>query len=85
MEGVNLVILYTTPLSRVEFLLGKLMPYFVIGMVDLVVAAMAAVYIFEVPLRRTVSGLMLVSAVFLIVVMLQWALLLSRLRLGRTR
>jgi ABC-2 type transport system permease protein len=74
-ESGNLVMLRTTPLSRGEFLLGKLIPYFVIGMADLMVAAMAAVYIFEVPLRGPVSGLILISALFLIVVMLQGALI----------
>jgi len=75
MELGNLVMLRTTPLSRSEFLLGKLMPYFVIGMADLTVAALSAVYIFDVPLRGPVSGLILVSALFLIVVMLQGALI----------
>jgi len=71
----NLVMLRTTPLSRSEFLLGKLTPYFVIGMGDLIVAVMTAVYIFDVPLRGPVIGLILVSALFLIVVMLQGALI----------
>ena len=72
---VAIVMLRTTPLSRAEFLLGKLSPYFVIGMLDLVVAAMTAVYIFEVPLRGPLAGLVLVSALFLLVVMLQGALI----------
>jgi ABC-2 type transport system permease protein len=75
MEQGNLVMLRTTALSRNEFLLGKLFPYFVIGMGDFLVATLAAVYIFEVPLRGSVLGLTFVSALFLIVVMLQGALL----------
>lgn len=75
MEQGNLVMLRTTALTRNEFLLGKLLPYFMIGMADLLVATLAAVYIFEVPLRGSALALTLVSALFLIVVMLQGAML----------
>jgi len=75
MEQGNLVMLRTTALSKNEFLLGKMLPYFVIGMGDLVVATLSAVYLFDVPLRGSVLGLTFVSALFLIVVMLQGALL----------
>jgi ABC-2 type transport system permease protein len=74
-EQGNLVMLRTTSLSRNEFLLGKLIPYFIIGMADLLVATLAAVYLFEVPLRGSPLALTLVSALFLLVVMLQGALL----------
>ncbi len=75
MEQGNLVMLRTTALTRYEFLLGKLLPYFVIGMVDCLLATLATVYLFDVPLRGSVVGLALVSALFLVVVMLQGALL----------
>ena len=75
MELGNLVMLRTTPLSRSEFLLGKLTPYFVLGMADLAVATAAAVWVFDVPLRGDLFGLVGVSAVFLLVVMLQGALI----------
>ena len=74
-EQGNLVMLRTTALRKGEFLLGKMLPYFVIGMGDLAVAALSAVYVFDVPLRGSVVGLTLVSALFLVVVMLQGALL----------
>lgn len=74
-EQGNLVMLRTTALSKNEFLLGKLLPYFVIGMGDLLVATLSAVYMFDVPLRGSVIALTFVSALFLIVVMLQGALL----------
>jgi len=74
-EQGNLVMLRTTPLTRGEFLAGKLAPYFVIGMGDLVIAASVAVLIFDVPLRGSVVGLTLVSALFLLVVMLQGAVI----------
>lgn len=75
MEQGNLVMLRATPLRRGEFLLGKLSPYFVIGMVDFAVATAAAVFIFDVPLRGSVPALALVSALFLLVVMVQGVLI----------
>ena len=75
MEHGNLVMLRTTALTRNEFLVGKMIPYFVIGMGDLLVATLAAVYIFDVPLRGSPVALVLVSALFLVVVMLQGALI----------
>jgi len=75
MEQGNLVMLRTTPLTRGEFLAGKLFPYFFIGLADLAVAASSAVFVFDVPLRGSVAGLVLVSSLFLLVVMLQGAMI----------
>jgi len=75
MESGNLVMLRTTPLTRAEFLVGKLAPYFVIGMADFLVATLTAVWVFDVPLRGSVPELTLVSALFLLCVMLQGALI----------
>jgi len=75
MEQGNLVMLRTTALTRGEFLVGKLFPYFFIGLADLAVAVLAAVYVFDVPLRGSVLELVLISSLFLLVVMLQGALI----------
>lgn len=75
MEQGNLIMLRTTPLTRGEFLLGKLSPYFLIGLADLLVASSAAVFIFDVPLRGSVPELVLVSSLFLLVVMVQGSLI----------
>jgi len=75
MEYGNLVMLRTTPLTRAEFLLGKLFPYLFIGMADLLLAVGAAVYVFDVPLRGSLAALSFVSALFVLVVMLQGALI----------
>jgi ABC-2 type transport system permease protein len=71
----NLVMLRTTPLTRGEFILGKLVPYFFIGMADLLIAVAAAVFIFDVPLRGPILGLIAVSGLFLLVVMTQGMLI----------
>ena len=75
MEYGNLVMLRTTPLTRGEFLAGKLFPYFFIGLADLLLAVGASVYVFDVPLRGSLPALALVSSVFVMVVMLQGALI----------
>jgi ABC-2 type transport system permease protein len=75
MESSNLVMLRTAPLTRAEFLVGKLAPYFVIGMADFLVATLTAVFVFDVPLRGSVPELTLVSALFLLCVMLQGAII----------
>ena len=71
----NIVMLRTTPLSRNEFLIGKLAPYFVIGMIDVLVAVGASVWIFDVPLRGTLVQIGATSALFLLVMMCQGALI----------
>lgn len=77
MEQGNLVMLRTTPLTRHEFLFGKLLPYLFIGLLDLAVAVAVAVavFVFEMPLRGSPPALLLLSALFLLVVMLQGALI----------
>ena len=67
-----------TPISRLDFLLGKLLPYFVMGMAAMGLAATAAVVLFEVPFRGSVIALVIVSAAFLLA-MLPLGLLISTL------
>ena len=75
MEQGNLVMLRTTPLTRREFLLGKLSPYLLVGLLDLAIAVAVAVWVFGVPLRGSLPALLLLSMLFLLVVMLQGALI----------
>jgi ABC-2 type transport system permease protein len=75
MESGNLVMLRTTPLTRSEFLLGKLLPYFFVGMVDVLGCVAAAIFIFDVPLRGSLLELAAASALFMLVVMTQGALI----------
>ena len=75
MELGNLVMLRTTPLTRGEFLVGKLLPYFFVGMADVLAAVAASVFVFDIPLRGSVASIASVSALFLLVVMCQGALI----------
>jgi ABC-2 type transport system permease protein len=61
--------LISTPVSPVEIMLGKLVPYFAIGMSDVIVCALIALYWFHVPFRGSFLTLLLSSALFMIVVL----------------
>ncbi|HMA12576.1 MAG TPA: ABC transporter permease [Steroidobacteraceae bacterium] len=58
--------LLVTPLSMREVILGKLLPYFVLGMGGLALAVSMAIWLFEVPLRGSLWVLIAASALFLL-------------------
>jgi ABC-2 type transport system permease protein len=58
-----------TPVRKLEIQMGKLIPYFVIGMMDTAICAGAAVWWFGVPFRGSWTVLFACSALFLIVVL----------------
>ncbi len=55
-----------TPLKISEILLGKLIPYFVLGIGSLLVCLLMSVYVFGVPFQGSLALLLLVSSLFLI-------------------
>jgi ABC-2 type transport system permease protein len=62
--------LISTPVSALEVIVGKLVPYFVIGMADAAFCVMIAIWWFEVPLRGSVLVLAGASALFMAAVLL---------------
>ena len=58
--------LAATPVSRVEVVLGKLLPYLGIGLIDVVVVSLVGVFLFGVPFRGNAALLMMLSLAFLI-------------------
>ena len=58
--------LLVTPLSMREVILGKLLPYFVLGMGGLALSVSMAIFLFEVPLRGSLWVLIAASALFLL-------------------
>lgn len=54
-----------TPISISEFLLGKLVPYFVLGMGSMVMCTLVAVFLYNVPFRGSILALALLSSIFL--------------------
>ena len=58
--------LISTPVSRTEIMVGKLVPYFVIGLLDTALCTIIAVGWFGVPFRGQWTTLLLSSALFLL-------------------
>jgi ABC-2 type transport system permease protein len=61
--------LISTPVTAMEIMMGKLTPYFVIGMFDVGICAFIAIQWFKVPFRGSLITLGLSSALFMIVVL----------------
>ena len=61
MEGIMV-----TPVAKTEVLLGKLVPYFVMGMGGMMMSTAMAVFLFHVPLRGSFTVLMGTAALFLL-------------------
>ena len=57
--------LISTPVKGRELILGKLLPYFAIGMFDVLLAVLTGKFLFQVPLRGNVALLFAMAAIFL--------------------
>jgi len=57
--------LISTPVKPGELILGKLIPYFAVGLFDVVLAVLMGEFVFHVPLRGNVALLFGCSAIFL--------------------
>lgn len=65
-ERGTLEALMVTPVRIGEILLGKLIPYFVLGMGGMAASTVMAVWVFGVPFRGTFFVLLLVSTLFML-------------------
>ena len=59
--------LFVTPVRSDEILLGKTLPYFVLGMIGLTLCLLAAKFLFQVPFRGSVAVLAGASMLYLLV------------------
>ena len=66
-ERGTLEAMIATPISMLEVLIGKLIPYFILGMGGMLLSIIMAIYLFDVPLRGSLWLLLLAGAVFLLV------------------
>jgi len=66
-ERGTLEALFVTPVKADEILLGKVIPYFVMGLVGLALCVLAARILFHVPLRGSIVVLTGVSMLYLLV------------------
>ncbi|MBP2444471.1 ABC transporter permease [Rhizobium leguminosarum] len=55
-----------TPVTAVELLIGKILPYFLLGLTSMTLCVLLAVFLFGVPFRGSVAALYALSAAFLI-------------------
>jgi drug efflux transport system permease protein len=58
--------LISTPVTSRELVLGKLLPYFTIGLVDVLIAVLLGKFVFRVPLRGSALLVFAAAAVFLV-------------------
>jgi ABC-2 type transport system permease protein len=57
--------LAATPVSRVEVILGKLLPYLVIGLIDVAIAMVVGIFVFDVPFRGNILLFAVATTIFL--------------------
>jgi ABC-2 type transport system permease protein len=68
--------LFSTPISSGELLIGKLLPYLAVGLVDMALIVGAGVLIFNVPFRGSYLTLLFAALIFLVGT-LSWGLFIS--------
>ena len=54
-----------TPIRRIDFLLGKVFPYFILGMLGMCLSVWVGVTLFHVPFRGSFVALLILSALFM--------------------
>jgi ABC-type multidrug transport system permease subunit len=55
-----------TPIRRIDLLLGKVLPYFILGMMGMGLSVWVGVMLFDVPFRGSVWALFILSALFML-------------------
>jgi len=68
-ERGTMELLISTPVTPMELLIGKLLPYFGIGLVDALICLLFAVFWFDVPFRGGLAALLFTTSLFLVVVL----------------
>jgi len=68
-ERGTMELLISTPIKPLELMLGKLLPYFCIGMVDAGICLALAVFWFKVPFHGTLVAMLVTTGLFLTVVL----------------
>ena len=66
-EKGTMELLISTPVRKGELIIGKLFPYFFLGLLDLSLAVLMGKWVFQVPLRGSLSLLFLLSSIYIIV------------------
>lgn len=77
-ERGNLELLITTPVSTLELMIGKIIPYIVIGLIQVSIVLLMGVWLFQVPVRGSLLDLYAAALIF-IAATLSLGLLISTL------
>ena len=64
-ERGNMELLITTPMRSIELMIGKIIPYIVIGLIQLVIVLGLGHWVFNVPIRGDFSQIFLASFLFI--------------------
>lgn len=75
-ERGNMELLITTPVSRTELMVGKVLPYALIGLIQTTVVILLGLWLFQVPIRGSVLDVYL-AAILLILANLTLGLMIS--------
>jgi ABC-2 type transport system permease protein len=67
--------LFATPVGRLEVILGKLTPYFFIGLVQVLSVLTLGVLLFDVPVNGSIALLLLVASLFILAMLMQGLLI----------
>ncbi|MDO5667174.1 MAG: ribosome-associated ATPase/putative transporter RbbA [Alcaligenaceae bacterium] len=82
-ERGTILNVYVTPVTRAEFILGKQVPYFILGMLNYICLLLMAIYLFKVPLTGSLWALNW-SMVFFLIIATGVGLLISALTKNQT-
>jgi ABC-2 type transport system permease protein len=66
-EKGTMELLISTPVRKGELMVGKLFPYFFLGLVDLSLSVLMGRWVFQVPLRGSVALLFALSCIYILV------------------
>jgi ABC-2 type transport system permease protein len=66
-EKGTMELLISTPVKKGELMIGKLLPYFFLGLVDLTLAVLMGKWVFQVPLRGSIALLFCLSSIYILV------------------
>jgi ABC-2 type transport system permease protein len=66
-EKGTMELLISTPVRKGELMIGKLFPYFFLGLLDLFLAVAMGKWVFDVPLRGSVALLFTLSCIYIVV------------------
>jgi drug efflux transport system permease protein len=66
-EEGTMELLISTPVRKGELMLGKLSPYFLLGLLDLLLAVLMGRWVFDVPFRGSIALLFILSGLYIVV------------------